>query len=65
MCQWTSFKFSVIKLFSQRFGELTMCSQNMSCGQCEATNCQVYRPTLKSIVKKLEEKNNSVFLELE
>ena len=57
MCQWTSFKFSVIKLFSQGFGELTRCSQNMSCGQCEVSKRLVYRHILKSIVKKPEEKN--------
>ena len=56
MCQWNSFKFSVIKLFSQSFGELTRCSQNMSCGQCEVSKRLVYRHILKSIVKKLEEK---------
>ena len=43
MCQWTSFKFSVIKLFSQSFGELTRCSQNMSCGQCEVSKHLAYR----------------------
>ena len=51
------FKFSAIKLFSQSFGELTRCSQNMSCGQSEVSKCLVYRHILKSIVKKLEEKN--------
>ena len=25
MCQWTSFKFSAMRLFSQSFGELTRC----------------------------------------
>ena len=57
MCQWTSFKFSAIKSFSQSFGELTRCCQNTSCGQCEASKCLVHRHILKSIVKKLEEKN--------
>ena len=57
MCQWTSCKFSVIKLFSQSFGELTRCSQNMSCGQCEVSKCLAYNHILKSIVRKLEEKN--------
>ena len=57
MCQWTSFKFSAIQLFSQSFGELTRCSQNMLCGQCEVSKCLAYRDILKSIVKKLEEKN--------
>ena len=56
-CQWTSFKFSATKLFSQSFGELTRCSKNMSCGQCEVSKCLAYRHILKSIVKKLEEKN--------
>ena len=44
-------------LFSQSFEELTKCSQNMSCGQCEVSKNLVYRHILKSIVKKLEEKN--------
>ena len=57
MAQGTSFKFSVIKLFSQCFGELTRCSQSMSCGQSEVSKHLVYRHILKSIVKKLEEKN--------
>ena len=57
MCQWPSFKFSTIKLFSQSFVELTRCSQNMSCGQCEVSKHLAYRHILKSIVKKLEEKN--------
>ena len=57
MCQWTSFKFSAIKLFSQCFGELTRCTQNMSCGQCEVSKHLAYRYILKSIVKKLEENN--------
>ena len=47
---------SAIKLFSQSFGELSRCSQNMSCGQCEVSKCLAYRHILKSIVKKLEEK---------
>ena len=33
------------------------CNQNMSCGQCELSKCLVYRHILKSIVKKLERKN--------
>ena len=53
----TSFKFSAFKLFSQSFGELTRCSQNMSCGQCEVSKCLAYRHILKSIVRKLEEKH--------
>ena len=57
MCQWTSFKFSAIKLFSQTFGELTRCSQSTSCGQCDVSKHLVYGHILKSIVKKLEEKN--------
>ena len=57
MCQRTSFKFSAIKLFSESFGELTRCSQKMSCGQCEVSKRLAYRHILKSIVKKLEEKN--------
>ena len=60
MCQWTSFKFSAIKLFSQSFGELTRCSQNMPCGQCEVSKRLAYRHILKSIVKKLEEKNQKL-----
>ena len=43
-------------MFSQSFEELAKCIQNMSCGQCEASKCLVYRHILKSIVKKLEEK---------
>ena len=31
--------------------------QNMVCGQYEVSKCQVYRHILKSIVMKLEEKN--------
>ena len=59
-------KFSAIKLFSQSFGELTRCSQNMSCGQCDVSKHLAYRHILKSIVKKLEEKNQKIsFLELE
>ena len=44
-------------LFSQSFKELAKCSHNMSCGQCEVSKHLVYRHILKSIVKKLEEKN--------
>ena len=44
-------------LFSQSFEELAKCSQNMSCGQCEVSKHLAYRHILKSIVKKLEEKN--------
>ena len=44
-------------LFSQSFEELAKCSQNMSCGQCKVLKHQAYRHILKSIVKKLEEKN--------
>ena len=44
-------------LFSQSFEELAKHSQNMSCGQCEVSKCLAYRHILKSIVKKLEEKN--------
>ena len=57
MCQWISFKFSAIKLFSQSFGELTRYSQNISCGQCDVSECLAYRHIVKSIVKELEEKN--------
>ena len=57
MSQWTSFKFSAIKFFSQSFGELTRCSQNMSCGQCKVSKHLAYRYILKSIVNKLEGKN--------
>ena len=42
---------------SQSFGELTRCSHNMLCGQCDVSNRLAYRHILKSIVKKLEEKN--------
>ena len=52
-------------LFSQSFGELTKCSQNMPCGQCEVSKHLAYRHILKLIVKKLEEKTkNSVFINL-
>ena len=44
-------------LISQSFEELAKCSQNMSCGQCEVSKRLAYRHILKSIVKKLEEKN--------
>ena len=44
-------------LFCQRFEELAKCSQNMSCGQCDVSKRLVHRHILKSIVKKLEEKN--------
>ena len=44
-------------LFSQSFEELAKCSENMSCGQCEVSKCLAYRHILKSVVKKLEEKN--------
>ena len=37
--------------------ELANCSQNMSCGQREVSKHLVYRHILKSIVKKLEKKN--------
>ena len=51
---------------SQSFGELTRCSQNMLCGQCEVSKCLAYRYILKSIAKKLEEENQKfIFLELE
>ena len=43
--------------FIQRFEELAKRSQNMSCGQCDVSKCLAYRHILKSIVKKLEEKN--------
>ena len=42
------------------FGELTRCSQNMSCGQCEVLKCLTYRHILKSIVKKPDEKNQKI-----
>ena len=44
-------------LFSPSFEELAKCSQNISCGQCEVSKHLAYRHILKSIVKKLEEKN--------
>ena len=44
-------------LFSQSFEDLAKCSQNMSCGQCDVSKCPAYRHILKSIVKKLDEKN--------
>ena len=44
-------------LFSQSFEELAKCSQNMSCGKCEVSTCLPFRHILKSIVKKLEKKN--------
>ena len=52
-----------VKFFTQSFEELAKCSHNMSCGQCEASKQLAYRHILKSIVKKLEEKNQkfSVF----
>ena len=38
----------------------------MSCGQCEVSKCQAYRHILKSIVKKLEDKNQKFsFLKLD
>ena len=43
--------------FSQSFEELAKCSRNVSCGQCDVSKCLAYRYMLKSIVKKLEEKN--------
>ena len=49
-------------LFSQSFEELVKCSQNMSCGQCEVSKHLAYRHILKSIVKKLEEKNQDLSL---
>ena len=66
MCNELHSSFLQSKLFSQSFGELTRCSQNMSCGQSEVSKCLAYRHILKSIVKKLQEKNqNSVFLDFE
>ena len=47
-------------LFSQSFEELAKCSQNMSCGQREVLTHLPYRHILKSIVKKLEEKNQKI-----
>ena len=44
-------------LFSQSFEELAKRSQNMSCEQCEVSKCLAYRHILKSVVKKLKEKN--------
>ena len=44
-------------LFSQSLEELAKCSQNMSCGQCEVSKRLAYKHILKSIVKKIEEKN--------
>ena len=48
----------ITHLFSQSFEELAKCSQNMSCGQCAVSKHLAYRHILKSIVKKLEEKNH-------
>ena len=47
-------------LYSESFEELAKCSQNMSRGQCEVSKYLVYRHILKSIVKKLEEKNQKL-----
>ena len=44
-------------LFSQSFEELAKCGQNMLCGQCEVSKHLTYRHILKSIMKKLEKKN--------
>ena len=44
------------EVHSHSFEELSKCSQNKSCGQCEVSKCLAYRHILKSIVKKLEEK---------
>ena len=43
-------------LFSQSFEELAMCSQNVSCGQCDVSNYLAYRHILKSIVQELKRK---------
>ena len=43
--------------FSSSCEELAKCSQKMSCGQCEVSKHLASRHILKSIVKKLEEKN--------
>ena len=53
-------KTKMSKMFSQSFEELAKCSQNMSCGQCEVLTHLPYRRILKSIVKKLEEKNQKI-----
>ena len=50
-------KFTWHILFSQSFEELAKCSQNLSCGQCDVSKRLAYRHILKSIVKRLEEKN--------
>ena len=54
--QQTSFKFSALKLFSQSYGELAKCSQNVSGGQYDVSKCLACRHILKSIVKELKEK---------
>ena len=56
-CMYTDKLKSSLEKLTNCFGELTRCSQNMSCEQCEVSKCLVYRHILKSILKKLEEKN--------
>ena len=53
-------KFIGTFCFLKSFEELAKCSQNMSCGQCEVSKRLAYRHILKSIVKKLEEKNQKL-----
>ena len=50
-------KFHWHILFSQSFEELAKCSQSMSCGHCKVSKRLAHTHILKSIVKKLEEKN--------
>ena len=48
--------------FPHSFEELAMCSQNMSCEQCDVSKHLLYRHILKSIVQELKEKNDVVTL---
>ena len=61
MCNELHSSFLQSKLFSQSFGELTRCSQNMSCGQSEVSKCLAYRHILKSSVNRLEITSDSVY----
>ena len=49
-----------VKNVFSKFWRNAKCSQNMSCGQCEVLTHLPYRHILKSIVKKLEEKNQKI-----
>ena len=53
---WTSFKFSAFRQFSQNFVELNKCHQIIKYGQSDVSKCLVCSHILKSIQRELNEK---------